>query len=94
MRRVLIFFIKAYRLLLSPYLGGQCRFHPTCSAYALEAIERHGAARGGWLALRRIGRCHPLHPGGVDPVPDAGAAGNGQEHPIHRKPVSRKMSHG
>ncbi len=70
MRRVLILFIKSYRLVLSPYLGGQCRFHPTCSAYSLEAIERHGTLRGGWLMLRRIGRCHPLCKGGIDPVPD------------------------
>ncbi|HHC07370.1 MAG TPA: membrane protein insertion efficiency factor YidD [Actinobacteria bacterium] len=64
--------IRAYRRWLSPLLGPRCRFHPTCSAYALEAVERHGALRGGGLALRRIGRCHPFHPGGNDPVPDGG----------------------
>ena len=61
--------IRAYRLLLSPLLGPRCRFHPSCSAYALEAVERFGTLRGGWLALRRLGRCHPWHPGGYDPVP-------------------------
>lgn len=71
MQRFLIFLIKAYRLVLSPYLGGQCRFHPTCSAYALEAIERHGAWRGAGLMLHRIGRCQPFCEGGIDPVPDA-----------------------
>ena len=56
---------------LSTRLPSRCRFHPSCSAYALEALERHGAARGSWLAVRRIGRCHPWHPGGLDPVPPA-----------------------
>lgn len=70
MRRVLISLIKFYQLAFSPYIGGQCRFYPTCSAYSLEAIERHGAARGSWLMVKRIGRCQPLCKGGVDPVPD------------------------
>lgn len=61
--------IRFYQIALSPYFGTQCRFHPTCSNYAREAVEKHGALRGGWLALRRIGRCHPGHPGGIDPVP-------------------------
>jgi putative membrane protein insertion efficiency factor len=69
MKRVLLAFIGAYRLLLSPFLGANCRFYPTCSAYASEAIETHGAARGTWLAVKRILKCHPWHPGGVDPVP-------------------------
>jgi putative membrane protein insertion efficiency factor len=63
--------IRAYRYLLSPLLGPRCRYYPSCSAYALEAIERHGPARGSWLAVKRIGRCHPWHPGGYDPVPAA-----------------------
>ena len=61
--------IRAYQFTLSPFLGGSCRFLPTCSAYAIEAIATHGAWRGGWLALRRIGRCHPLAKSGLDPVP-------------------------
>ncbi|WP_299130332.1 membrane protein insertion efficiency factor YidD [uncultured Amaricoccus sp.] len=61
--------VRAYRLLLSPWVGMHCRFQPTCSAYALEALDRHGALRGGWLTLRRIGRCHPWGPSGIDPVP-------------------------
>jgi len=61
--------IHVYRLAISPYLAPRCRFLPTCSEYALEAITRHGALRGGWLALRRIGRCHPWARWGYDPVP-------------------------
>ncbi|MEL6234509.1 MAG: membrane protein insertion efficiency factor YidD [Pseudomonadota bacterium] len=63
--------IRAYRLVLSPWVGMHCRYHPTCSAYALEALERHGALRGGWLALRRILRCHPWGGSGIDTVPPA-----------------------
>ena len=61
--------IRLYRAVLSPVLGGNCRFDPTCSAYGYEAIERHGALRGSWLAVRRVGRCHPFRSGGYDPVP-------------------------
>ena len=67
--RLLSFLVVGYRYSVSPMLGMQCRFHPSCSVYALEALERHGAVRGGWLALRRLARCHPWHPGGHDPVP-------------------------
>ena len=69
MKRLLLALIRSYPLLLSPLLGPRCRFYPTCSAYAAEAIETHGAVRGAWLALKRISKCHPWHPGGVDPVP-------------------------
>jgi uncharacterized protein len=68
-RRVLVTVIGWYRGVLSPLLGPRCRFVPSCSAYAQEAISTYGAARGGWLAVRRIGRCHPFHRGGFDPVP-------------------------
>lgn len=70
MRKILIALIGVYRYLLSPYVGAHCRFQPTCSAYAQEAIERYGILRGGWLGLRRISRCHPWHEGGFDPVPE------------------------
>jgi uncharacterized protein len=70
MASLLIFLIRCYQRVLSPFIGNQCRFHPTCSRYAVEAIEKHGAARGSWLAARRLSRCHPLNPGGHDPVPD------------------------
>lgn len=63
--------VRAYRLIFSPWVGFNCRYQPTCSAYALEAIEKHGAFRGAWLAARRIGRCHPLGSSGYDPVPDS-----------------------
>lgn len=69
MKRLLLGLIKGYRYLLSPFLGPSCRFYPTCSAYAAEAIEAHGALRGSWLAVKRILKCHPWHPGGLDPVP-------------------------
>lgn len=69
MRKILILLIKGYRLTLSPFVGGQCRFHPTCSHYTEEAIHRHGPLRGSWLGVRRIARCHPWNEGGIDPVP-------------------------
>ena len=71
MKRVLIGLVKGYRLLLSPWIGSSCRFTPTCSAYSLEALERHGASAGTYLTLARIARCHPWCAGGHDPVPDA-----------------------
>lgn len=61
--------VRAYRLILSPWVGHSCRYQPTCSAYALDALETHGAIRGSWLAMRRIARCHPLGGSGYDPVP-------------------------
>jgi uncharacterized protein len=64
--------ITTYRYLISPWLGQNCRHHPSCSQYALQALESHGPWRGSWLALKRIGRCHPFHPGGYDPVPEPG----------------------
>ena len=70
MRRAVIWALKCYQLAISPLKPGCCRFAPSCSAYAVEAVERFGVLRGGWLGARRIARCHPLNPGGVDPVPD------------------------
>src|ERR1044072_3137882 len=71
MKQILLMLIKLYQLCLSPYFGGQCRFYPSCSAYASEAIDTHGTLYGSWLALRRLSRCHPWHEGGIDPVPPA-----------------------
>lgn len=70
MQRLLTAFIRSYQVVLSPVLGQHCRFTPSCSHYAILAIERYGSVHGGWLAIKRIGRCHPWHPGGEDPVPD------------------------
>jgi hypothetical protein len=70
MRAILIALIRGYQWFISPLLGNHCRFYPSCSQYAREAIERHGALRGVWLAIRRLSRCHPWHPGGIDPVPE------------------------
>ncbi len=69
MRHVLKILIRAYQLGLSPLLGPRCRFYPSCSHYAIEAIESHGALRGSWMSAKRICRCHPFNPGGFDPVP-------------------------
>jgi uncharacterized protein len=68
-RRLLATLIRGYQRFVSPALPPSCRFHPSCSQYALEAVTRHGALKGGWLAARRLARCHPFHPGGFDPVP-------------------------
>jgi putative membrane protein insertion efficiency factor len=68
-RTVLILFVRAYQVVLSPLLPASCRYYPSCSTYAIEALERHGALRGGWLTLRRLARCNPFRPGGYDPVP-------------------------
>jgi putative membrane protein insertion efficiency factor len=67
--RLLVLPIRAYQLLISPLLGPRCRFYPSCSAYAVEALTTHGPLRGSWLAARRLLRCHPWNPGGPDPVP-------------------------
>jgi putative membrane protein insertion efficiency factor len=69
MRFVLKLLIRAYQVVLSPLLGPNCRYYPTCSQYAIEAVEAHGSLRGTWLAIKRISRCHPWHEGGFDPVP-------------------------
>jgi putative membrane protein insertion efficiency factor len=71
MRQLIQILIRAYQLCVSPLLGPRCRFYPSCSQYALDAIAQHGSRRGGWLAVRRLARCHPFHSGGYDPVPHA-----------------------
>jgi putative membrane protein insertion efficiency factor len=70
-RRFGLVLVRSYQLLLSPFAGGACRFEPSCSAYAIEAIETHGLVRGTWFALRRVARCHPWSSAGFDPVPPA-----------------------
>jgi putative membrane protein insertion efficiency factor len=70
MKAPLLLLIRFYRYAISPMLGPHCRFYPTCSCYAHTAIERFGVWRGLWLGMRRLARCHPWHPGGIDPVPD------------------------
>jgi uncharacterized protein len=69
LRTVLILSVRAYQIVLSPLLPASCRYYPSCSTYAIEALERHGAIHGGWLTLRRLLRCNPFRPGGYDPVP-------------------------
>ncbi|BAU27894.1 hypothetical protein DFP93_12524 [Aneurinibacillus soli] len=70
MKTILLFLIRAYQRVLSPLLPPSCRFYPSCSHYGLEAIQRFGALKGGWLTIKRILKCHPFHPGGIDPVPE------------------------
>lgn len=76
MKWLLIALIRLYQLVLSPWLGNRCRFYPTCSCYAIESLKTHGLIRGTWYSILRIARCHPFHPGGVDPVPGK------EEHPV------------
>ncbi|WP_210204967.1 membrane protein insertion efficiency factor YidD [Pleionea mediterranea] len=71
MRKLLILIIRLYKKALSPLLGDRCRFYPSCSSYAIEALEKHGVLRGSWLSIKRILRCHPLNDGGNDPVPES-----------------------
>lgn len=68
MKKLFIFFIRCYQIFISPLFPARCRFYPTCSAYAIEAIEKKGALMGTWMAIKRIAKCHPFHPGGYDPV--------------------------
>lgn len=84
MRHLLVAAIRAYQLLVSPLLGPRCRFYPSCSAYAAEAIAVHGAVRGSYLGARRLLRCHPWNPGGLDPVP--ARRGTGCEHAVETAP--------
>ncbi len=70
MKRLLIAMVRGYQLLISPFLGQNCRYMPSCSAYTIEAMEKHGPLKGIWMGLKRVGRCHPFREGGYDPVPD------------------------
>jgi uncharacterized protein len=80
MREIAALLIRLYQWTVSPLLGPRCRFYPSCSNYALEAIRRFGVLHGGWLTVRRLGRCHPWHPGGFDPVPNARDADSFTHH--------------
>jgi len=84
MARLLVWLIRGYQLFLSPLKPPSCRFAPTCSHYAIEAVRRFGVRKGGWLAVRRILKCHPFHPGGIDPVPDKQqhTIGVKEDHPL------------
>ena len=75
LKRALMLLVRGYSLLVSPFLGHNCRYYPSCSAYTLEAIEKHGSLRGLWLGIKRVGRCHPWHAGGYDPVPEPPGTG-------------------
>lgn len=92
MRHLLILLIRLYKLVLSPFLGQNCRFHPSCANYAQDAIRLHGTIRGGWYSILRIAKCQPLHPGGFDPVPgseaDEASPGQGVSTPLTDKPTA------
>ena len=77
---LLIGIVRFYQLFISPILGPRCRFYPTCSSYTIEALKQHGVLCGSWLAIKRISRCHPANPGGIDLVPSCGCQKNPQEH--------------
>lgn len=81
MRRILISCIKCYRYLISPLMASHCRFHPSCSSYAIQAIEKYGAFKGSFMAIKRLLRCQPFHPGGYDPVPEKSLDNDG--HTTH-----------
>jgi putative membrane protein insertion efficiency factor len=80
-RSLVIFVFRSYQVLLSPFFGNCCRFHPSCSAYAIQAVEDHGCLRGLWLTAVRLSKCHPFHNGGIDPVPVAARAWPRGGHP-------------
>jgi putative membrane protein insertion efficiency factor len=90
MKTILLVLLRAYQLGISPYLGQNCRFYPSCSQYALEAVREHGALRGGFLMTRRLCKCHPWHPGGVDPVPEKATATSAQPARSWRPPLLKR----
>jgi putative membrane protein insertion efficiency factor len=90
MRWLLIGPIRAYQLVISPLIGPRCRFYPTCSSYGIEAIQHHGPAKGGWLTLKRIAKCHPLHPGGIDLVPECTGVAPADNHTTDASSPARK----
>ena len=83
----LLLFLRVYKIFLSPFLGGACKYHPSCSNYASEAIEVHGARQGGLLALKRLGRCRPFKPGGFDPVPSVDELDRERLHSVEAEPL-------
>ena len=89
MSRLLVLLVRGYQLFVSPLIAPRCRFYPSCSAYAVTALQRHGALRGSWLAIRRLGRCHPWNPGGVDHVPPARPS----RTPSSRRPAAADADH-
>ena len=82
--RLMMGSVRVYQKVLSPVLGGNCRYYPSCSEYGYDAIRLHGAARGSWMAVKRIGRCHPFHEGGYDPVPEPGRKEQGNNTSTRR----------
>ncbi len=87
-KQLVLMLVRGYQLLVSPFLGNNCRFYPTCSSYMLEAIELHGVVRGFWMGLRRVSRCHPYHEGGVDPVPGSDLEREHQQQQEHEHKCS------
>ncbi|MET3999573.1 membrane protein insertion efficiency factor YidD [Marinobacterium sp. MBR-109] len=90
LKKVLILLVRGYQLLLSPFLGNNCRFYPSCSSYMIEAIEVHGVLKGLWLGTRRILRCHPYHDGGLDPVPPRCGCTESKPHASSRSDYTEK----
>lgn len=93
LRALLIGLFRLWQIVFRPILGSNCRFHPSCSDYAVEAVQEYGAVRGGWLALRRILRCNPWHPGGYDPVPPHNCGDHDHDHDHGLPPGSARPSH-
>lgn len=93
MKQVLLLLIRAYQLVLSPWIGRSCRFYPSCSHYAQEAIDIHGAARGSYLTVQRLGRCHPWHEGGIDLVPPSPATNQSNGHTVCHSSGSSSCQH-